>query len=83
MHPVVALKGAPAKFPIAASNRNIQRHFIWSDAIEREIKEKFTAERPFVGIHLRNGQDWVRNLSLSHYQMLTFNVILFFTGKLL
>eukprot|EP00118_Oscarella_pearsei_P010477 m.64529 g.64529 ORF g.64529 m.64529 type:complete len:266 (+) comp35259_c0_seq4:572-1369(+) len=67
-YPVLALKGAPAKYPVAASNRLIQKYLVWSDAIEEEV-EKYVKENipegPFVGIHLRNGPDWVKACDLT------------------
>ncbi len=59
-HPVIALGGAPGRFPVAPENRHLQRYLVWSDAV-RQRGEDFIAEhlpRPFVAVHLRNGEDW-------------------------
>ena len=64
--PVLAFTGAPASFPVQKENVGLQRYFEWSDEVmERArgfIKENL-AGGPYVGIHLRNGVDWVRNLN--------------------
>jgi peptide-O-fucosyltransferase len=61
-HPVIALKGAPANYPVRSYNRINQKYMILSDEIESQvskyINETFRDE-PFVGIHLRNGEDWI------------------------
>lgn len=61
--PVLAFTGAPASFPVQLENRNLHKHLQWSDNIaekaETFIKEKLP-KGAFVGIHLRNGIDWVR-----------------------
>ncbi|NP_001091922.1 protein O-fucosyltransferase 1 precursor [Strongylocentrotus purpuratus] len=63
-HPVLALKGAPAPFPMRASNRVIQNYFKWNEGLFAEAKHHmdhlFNGE-PYVGIHLRTGIDWERS----------------------
>ena len=60
---VIALRGAPAPYPMLSSNRHLQQYLQVSDFIESEaqrfIDENF-ANQSFIGIHLRNGADWVR-----------------------
>jgi len=60
-YPVIALKGAPASFPMHKLHRQYQKYMAWSDSITDEvnhyIKKTFQNEK-FVGIHLRNGGDW-------------------------
>ncbi|XP_062506705.1 GDP-fucose protein O-fucosyltransferase 1-like isoform X1 [Corticium candelabrum] len=60
-HPVLALRGAPGAFPVSESNRHLHKYFVWSDMITEQV-DKYINETlpdgPFVGIHLRNGQDW-------------------------
>ncbi len=59
-HPVIALGGPPGRFPVAPENRHLQRHLVWNDEI-RQRGEDFIAEhlpRPFLAVHLRNGDDW-------------------------
>lgn len=62
-YPVLAMRGAPASYPMARSNRHLQRYLVYSDRILDEalkyIEDHFPNER-YVGIHLRNGPDWVR-----------------------
>lgn len=61
--PVLAFVGAPASFPIQKENVAIHKHLKWSDRIVRAA-DAFAADRirpgKFVGVHLRNGVDWVR-----------------------
>ena len=64
-YPVIAMRGAPATYPILERHRHLQRHLVFSEHIEEEaqhyIDSNFPGEK-FVGIHLRNGIDWVRIL---------------------
>lgn len=59
---MIAMKGAPANFPVKEEFVPLQRYLQWSAKMEMEadkyIKEHFP-EETFVGIHLRNGPDWV------------------------
>ncbi|XP_042895208.1 GDP-fucose protein O-fucosyltransferase 1 [Parasteatoda tepidariorum] len=62
-YPVLAFTGAPAIFPVQEENRELQKYLIWSDLILREAKsfiQSMEPKGPFIGIHLRNGPDWVR-----------------------
>ena len=62
-YPVFAMKGAPAGFPMATDHRSLQAYMEWSDDIVEQgqayIQENFPDQK-YVGIHLRNGPDWVR-----------------------
>lgn len=61
-HPVLAFRGAPASFPVEEQNRQAHAFLKWSDKINKEVDEyiqKTLPPGPFVGIHLRNGIDWV------------------------
>ncbi|VDO57055.1 unnamed protein product [Haemonchus placei] len=61
-YPVLAFPSPPAPFPSRPSTWELQRYLKWSSRISGKasqfIKEKLT--RPFVGIHLRNDNDWNR-----------------------
>ncbi|KAG7177838.1 GDP-fucose protein O-fucosyltransferase 1-like [Homarus americanus] len=60
--PVLAFTGAPATFPVQESNRHLHKYLIWSDSIVEKAQQFIATlpRGPFIGIHLRNGIDWVR-----------------------
>lgn len=54
--------GAPGAFPVHEKDRWLQKFVQWSANIEKKAKEFITSvlkNEPFVGIHLRNGIDFV------------------------
>lgn len=62
-YPVLAFTGAPASFPIQEENRVLHKYLKWSLEIENRAKDFIKNSLPkgaFLGIHLRNGIDWVR-----------------------
>lgn len=61
-HPVLAFMGAPGAFPVKKGNRGIQKYVKWSKKVVTQAEEFIAKklQRPFLGIHLRNGPDWVR-----------------------
>ncbi|XP_063376236.1 GDP-fucose protein O-fucosyltransferase 1 [Cydia fagiglandana] len=61
--PVLAFTGAPASFPVQNENRPLHKYMQWSDDIatrSRQFIKKNMSGGGFLGIHLRNGQDWAR-----------------------
>ena len=61
--------GAPGDFPVLERNRRLQKYLQWSDEIDKisdEFIKNVLPEGPFVGIHLRTGSDWVRNVIYSY-----------------
>ncbi|XP_072765380.1 GDP-fucose protein O-fucosyltransferase 1 [Anoplolepis gracilipes] len=61
--PVLAFTGAPGSFPVQLENKHLQKCLNWNDDMLDKAKEFIKEKLPkgaFVGIHLRNGIDWVR-----------------------
>ncbi|CAF0739221.1 unnamed protein product [Adineta ricciae] len=60
-YPVIALKGAPASFPMDAKHRYLQKYMNWSDVIIDEVRRHqgvLFNNQSYIGIHLRNDLDW-------------------------
>ncbi|KAL0894734.1 hypothetical protein ABMA27_013268 [Loxostege sticticalis] len=61
--PVLAFTGAPASFPVQKENLFLQKYLKWSEDIANRSKQFMKRNMSgggFLGIHLRNGQDWVK-----------------------
>ena len=61
-HPIIALKGAPASFPVNKRNRHLQKYLVWNEVLIGKAKDYWTNtmnERKFIAVHLRIGTDWV------------------------
>ena len=58
----MAFTGAPAAFPVIKRNAELHRYLQWSDYIDglaNKFVEETIFEQPFIGMHMRNGADWV------------------------
>ena len=59
---MIALRGAPASFPMSPKLWPLQKFLVLSEEVQEEavkyINDNFPDQK-FVGIHLRNGIDWV------------------------
>ena len=74
-YPVIALKGAPARFPVLRQDRSNEKYMIWSDAITEQVESylnKTFRNEKFVGIDLRNGIDWSNACDLTKDGMSEF-----------
>ena len=61
--PVLAFTGAPAAFPVQQQNLPLQQFVVWQDKWKIRARtwiQENLPPGPFVGVHLRNGGDWVR-----------------------
>ncbi|XP_055693381.1 GDP-fucose protein O-fucosyltransferase 1 [Lutzomyia longipalpis] len=62
-YPVLAFSGAPASFPVQQENVGLQRYLRFSTSLmekAQEFRKQHLPRGAFMGIHLRNGIDWVR-----------------------
>lgn len=60
---VIAFTGAPASFPVQEENLHLHKYLKWSDEIDSKANSFIKKSLPkgaFIGIHLRNGIDWIR-----------------------
>ncbi|XP_014785787.1 GDP-fucose protein O-fucosyltransferase 1 [Octopus bimaculoides] len=75
-YPVVAMRGAPSSFPVAEQYVSLHKYLYWSDAIEARVNDYIedTFEgKDFIGIHLRNGVDWVNACAnVDKYKMTSY-----------
>lgn len=64
--PVIAFTGAPGSFPVQDENRVLQKYLVWTEKIANQAKTFIKNKLPagaYIGIHLRNGIDWVCKLN--------------------
>jgi peptide-O-fucosyltransferase len=56
-YPVLALKGAPASFPMEARYRSLQKYMNWSETILNEVREhqeKLFHNQSYIGMLINN-----------------------------
>ena len=73
---VLAFTGAPASFPVQIENRKLHRYVQWSETIEKQARDYIKEKLPvgaFVGIHLRNGIDWVKYLFHFRFKFFSYS----------
>uniref|UniRef100_A0A1B0D685 GDP-fucose protein O-fucosyltransferase 1 n=1 Tax=Phlebotomus papatasi TaxID=29031 RepID=A0A1B0D685_PHLPP len=61
--PVLAFSGAPASFPVQKENIGLQKYLKFSETVlqrAQKFRKDSLPRGAFMGIHLRNGIDWVR-----------------------
>lgn len=61
--PVLAFTGSPATFPVQVENMHLHKYLKWSEEIDtlaNSFIKKVLPKGAFIGIHLRNGIDWIR-----------------------
>ncbi|CAF4202855.1 unnamed protein product, partial [Rotaria magnacalcarata] len=52
-YPVLALKGAPASYPMLAEHRQLQKYMTWSEQIMDEVRQhqkKLFNNEPYIGM---------------------------------
>jgi hypothetical protein len=61
MWSVLAFVGPPSSFPVEEQNAPLQKYLVWQDELLQRAKDFIDTlpKGPYVGIHLRNGADWV------------------------
>ena len=66
-YPVLAFTGAPGAFPVQEQNVYLQKYLKWSDFIDAKAENfinefKKNKDEKFIGLHLRNGMDFVTRI---------------------
>lgn len=79
---VLAFTGAPASFPVQQENRDLHKFLVWDNKIISRAINFIRHVLPigsFVGIHLRNGVDWVIQYFNIHQLIITMitNILLY------
>ena len=63
-HPVLALTGAPASFPVSEAHLGLQSSLEWTDSWrergESWVETNMGRGARYLALHLRNGLDWVK-----------------------
>ncbi len=57
---VLAFTGAPGSFPVRERDVHLHKYLRWSAKINDTVDKVLSdVQRPLLGIHMRNGPDWV------------------------
>ena len=62
-HPVLAFKGAPARFPVIREHRSLHQYLKWSKNMNQQAEDYINKQlqgEHYISVHLRMGSDWVR-----------------------
>jgi len=81
----LAFTGAPAAFPVARQDVDLQQYLQWSSYIE-DLADGFIRDniprQPFLGIHLRNDLDWVKlSCYYYYYYYYAFSALMLLVGR--
>ena len=67
-HPVLAFKGAPARFPVIREHRSLHQYLKWSKNMNQQAEDYINTQlqgQPYISVHLRMGSDWVRDYDMA------------------
>ena len=67
-HPVLAFKGAPARFPVIREHRSLHQYLKWSKNMNQQAEDYINTQlqgQPYISVHLRMGSDWVRGYDMA------------------
>ena len=78
-HPVLAFKGAPARFPVIREHRSLHQYLKWSKNMNQQAEDYITTQlqgQPYISVHLRMGSDWVRGNTTANIEIIKFFTLL-------
>ena len=78
-HPVLAFKGAPARFPVIREHRSLHQYLKWSKNMNQQAEDYINTQlqgQPYISVHLRMGSDWVRGSTTADIEIIKFFTLL-------